>query len=124
MINPINKITKKTEVDEILKAISEADKEIHFIDTLTGMPYGYKEYFKGYFNRMKDFKKYTYSSQSIMIDEMNGWIDLINNEIKLFYEPDVEVEFIIGRLTGQRAIFKESFARDSIEYGFCKEVVK
>ena len=125
-MDKINKITstrfydvdeKEAEINQILRDIEEVDKELDVMN-MKVHPYGYAIPFRDIFKNLKDWRNYSSSSRSILIAEMNGCIDIINNRIDLYNEDDVQVKVLEGKYAGKIRVYKKSIAQEFIEVGF------
>ena len=102
------------QVKKAIAAIDEADKVLNVLDEKVA-PYSYWMPMRDLIKNIRDFKRYTKSSQDVMVAELNGCIDIVNNKIQLYHEKDVPVRLLVGKHTGEVRVYKESIAKEYIE---------
>ena len=105
--------TKAEEIRNTLVAIRKVDEVIHVLDEKV-MPYHTWIPMREIIDKMDDWEKYSHSSRSIMISELNGCIEIINDSIRLYYEKDVEVRYLRGKKAGTTKVVKESVAEELV----------
>ena len=114
--------TKAEEIRQTLVAIRKVDEAIHVLDEMV-MPYHTWIPMREIIDKLDDWEKYSHSSRSIMISELNGCIEIINDSIRLYYEKDVKVRFLRGKKAGTTEVVKESVAEELVAVELAEYVV-
>ena len=108
-------------VKEAVAAIDEVDKVLNVLEEKVA-PYGYYIPMREIIDSARDFERYTGTSQSVLIEELNGCIDIVNYRIRNFNEKDVQVRILVGANAGKIKVYKESTADEFIEMGWAEAV--
>lgn len=69
-----------------------------------------------------NFHQYTFSSKQILIDEVNGLIDILNHWVELEEEEKIAVRIIGGNKDGQIEKLPKSFVAQFLECGMMELV--
>ncbi len=86
------------------------------------MPYGFKMTVEELTRNWADYDRCTNSSKEIMRDELNGFLPILDQWVKIENEPIVKVRCLLGNLAGQIRKYHESTAQELIEMGFAELV--
>lgn len=108
--------TKAKEVKEAVESIDRIDKELNVLNEKVA-PYGNCVPMSEIVDNARRWNDFSDCSRDVVIEELNGCIDIINNKIRLHNEKDVKVKIIMGKDTGEVKVLKESIAKDFIDCG-------
>lgn len=111
-----DKKKKALELKKVIEAIDEVNKTLNVLEEKVA-PYSFYIPMKEIIDNVRDWERYTYSSRAVLIDELNGCIDIINHRIRLYNEQDVTVKLLHGPKAGMIKALKESIAKDYVECG-------
>ena len=90
------------------------DREVH--------PYGFAINVIGFLKPATEYSSYTSSSKGIILSELNGFIDILNEWIKQENEPKVTIRLLVGNKAGQVKVLPASVAADYLECEFAEIV--
>lgn len=79
------------------------------------MPYSFKMTVKKLVRNWKDYDHCSRSSQSIMQDELIGFLPILENWIKVENEPMVKIRLLEGKHAGEIKEYHKSVAQDFID---------
>lgn len=111
--------SRAVQVKKAIAAIDEADKVLNVLDEKVA-PYAFWMPMRELLKNIRDFDRYTKYSQDVMVEELNGCIDIVNRKIRLYHEADVTVRLLFGKHTGETRVYKESTAQEVIEMGLAE----
>ena len=101
-------------VSEIKQLVSEYGFEERAV-----FPYSFKMTVEELVDGWTDFARCSFSSKQIMIQEMNGFIDVLNKWVEQENEPQVTVRLTNGKVKD----IPESYVDDYMECGLVTELV-
>ena len=107
------------QVENAVAAIDEVDKVLNVLEEKVA-PYGYWFPMKEIVNNLREYDRYSKYSQAVLVEELNGCIDIVNRKIELYHEKDVPVRLLFGKHTGEVMVYKESTAQEYIIMGLAE----
>lgn len=85
-------------------------------------PYNYPINIVKFLDGFADYRRCTHMSKQVMLQEINGLIEILNHWIAREEEPKVTIRFLTGKKAGQTKDIPASDAEAYVEIGFAEIV--